>query len=487
MRALARHKLGREVCVTGKRCCTEAICAGVRRQPQARAARKWARTFTRLTSMWGLLLCLLPASGPAAAQGLLDVYRLARDNDPKWRAANFEFQANSEAVAQARAALFPTIVFDYGHTDTEQKILQSNNPIFATGASRYPTDTQILTITQPIFRAAAWVKLSQAKSVVKQAAAANAAAEQDLMLRVSTAYLGVLAARDGTALAGAEKEAIGRQLELASSRLDRGLGTITGLYDARARHSVAQAREIEARNKFDDASQALREITGRVIDGLRPLKADIPLVRPEPPRVDEWLVTAENQNLRLESRRQGVAVASQEVQRHRAGHVPSVNLVGTNNYTRAGGTVFGGGSQTETTNLALTLSVPIFEGGATSSLAREAAYRHQKSKEDLEAERRGLERQTRAAFQGVTSGAGLVAALGQTVQAQEKALEAKEEGRRAGLYTLLPVLDATRDLYAAKRDYAQARYDYLTNRLKLREAAGTLSEQDLVAVNGLLE
>ena len=444
-------------------------------------------TIPRAAFGWALVLCLLLACGPAAAQGLLDVYRLARDSDPKWRAANFELQANSEAVAQARAALLPTIAFDYGHLDTEQKILQSNNPIFATGSSRYPTDTQILTITQPIFRAASWVKLKQAKTVVKQAAATLAAAEQDLMLRVAGAYLGVLAARDGLALAEAEKGAIGRQLELASSRLDRGLGTITGLYDSRARHSVAEAREIEARNKLDDASQALREIVGKVIEGLRPLKADIPLVRPDPARVEAWLTTAENQNLRLESRRQGVVVASQEVDRQRAGHIPTINLVGTNNYTRAGGTIFGGGSNTETTNVGVTLSVPIFEGGATSSLAREAAFRYQKSREDLEAERRSLERLTRAAFQGVTSGTGLVVALGQTVQAQEKALESKEEGRKAGLITVLPVLDATRDLYAAKRDYAQARYDYLINRLKLKEAAGTLSEQDLVALNGLLD
>ena len=224
-----------------------------------------------------------------------------------------------------------------------------------------------------------------------------------------------------------------------------------------------------------------------VIEGLRPLKADIPLVRPDPARVEAWLTTAENQNLRLESRRQGVVVASQEVDRQRAGHIPTINLVGTNNYTRAGGTIFGGGSNTETTNVGVTLSVPIFEGGATSSLAREAAFRYQKSREDLEAERRSLERLTRAAFQGVTSGTGLVVALGQTVQAQEKALESKEEGRKAGLITVLPVLDATRDLYAAKRDYAQARYDYLINRLKLKEAAGTLSEQDLVALNGLLD
>jgi outer membrane protein len=423
----------------------------------------------------------------AQASGLLDVYRLAREHDPRWRAAGFEFQATSESEKQARAALLPTITLDFERVETEQKILSSNNPIFGVGSSRFPTDSRVLTLTQPIFRASSWARLAQAKAVVKQAAAANAAAEQDLMLRVAAAYLGVLAARDGLALAAAEREAVGRHLELAQARLDRGLGTIANLHDARARYTVTQAREIEARNKLQDAGQALREITARTIEGLLPLRAEIPLVAPDPPSVEQWLSVAENQNLRLESRRQAVEVASEEVRRQRGGHAPSVTLVGTNTNRRAGGTVFGGGSHTDTTDLALRLSIPIFEGGATSSLTREAAMRRSKALEELDFEWRQLERQARAAFQGVQSGISLVAALRNTVDAQEKAVETKEEGRRAGLTTLLPVLDAQRDLYFARRDYAQARYDYLMNRLRLKETAGTLSEQDLVAIDALLQ
>ncbi len=417
----------------------------------------------------------------------MDVYRLARENDPKWRGAAYEYQATSEVTAQARAALLPTVTFDFEHRTTEQNIISSQNPVFGSGVSRFPTDTQILTITQPLFRLSSWLRVAQAEAVVKQAAAANAAAEQDMMLRVAGAYLGVLAARDGLAYATAEKESITRQLDLAQARLDRGLGTLANLYDARARATFAQAREIDAQNKLLDANQGLREITGRQIDNVRPLKDPMPLPAPDPAVLEKWLETAELQNWRLETRRQAADVAREEVRRQRAGHVPSVNLVGTNNNNRAGGTLFGGGAHTETRDISIRLAVPIFEGGNTASLTREAASRHSKALEDLELERRQLDRQTRAAFQGVMSGITLVGALRNSVAAQEKAVETKEEGMKAGLFTLLPLLDAQRDYWLAKRDYAQARYDYLVNRLKLKEAAGTLAEEDLVAINMLLE
>lgn len=434
-----------------------------------------------------LVLCLLLVSGSASAQGLLAAYELARDQDPKWRGAGYEFKASSETEPQARAALLPTAAYNYEYVLTDQHVARSSNPAFAQGDSRFGTQGHVLTLNQPIYRASALARLAQSRVVVKQAATTLAAAEQDLMLRVATAYLGVLAARDGQAFARAEREAVARQFDLARLRLEGGVGNITGLEDARARAAVTQAREVEAGNRLDDAQQALREITGQLLADLRPLGARIPMGPPEPAVVDNWLATAERQNLRLEARRQGVEVADQEIRRQESGRLPTLNLAVSQNNRRAGGSLFGAGSKTHTTEIALQLQVPIYDGGSISSLAREAVHRHQKAVEELEAERRALARQTRAAFLGVTSGVTLVQALGQTVQAQEKSLEAKQEGRRAGLITVLPVLDATRDLFAARRDYAQARYDYLMHRLRLKEAAGSLAESDLAEINGLLE
>lgn len=426
---------------------------------------------------------------PSLAQGesLLDAYRLARENDPKFRGAQFDNKASGTAIDQARAGFLPTMKFDVEHTDSRQRIISSNNPIFGAGISKFPTDNQTLYLTQPIFRKDVIERFGQAKAVVKQAEYTLLAAEQDLQLRTTTAYLTVLAANDALELAQAERQAIGKALELASEKLKGGLGTITGKYDAASRYAVTEARVIEAENRVRDARQGLREVTGRLIENVQALRGEYSLEIPQPAVIERWVEVALQQNLMLLAKQEGVEIASQEVERQRAGHYPSLDLLFTHNRKDAGSTLYGGGSNVETTDLMVRLSVPIFSGGLTSAVTQEAAYRFQKSKEDLEQERRAVERATRAAYHGTLSGVSLVRALRQSVESQEQGLLAKQEGYRAGVYPLLPVLDAQRDLYFTKRDYYQSRYDYLVNRLKLKQAAGTLSEADLEGISAALQ
>jgi outer membrane protein len=429
-----------------------------------------------------LLVCTL-----ARGESLVEAYRLALQSDPKYRAAQAEYQANSTAIDQARAGFLPQVKLDVERWESRQEVISSKNPIFGTGVTEFPTSNNTLSVTQPIFRKDVIERFAQAQSVVKVAEYTLLAAEQDLQLRTAAAYLVVLAAADNVAYARAERESIGKLLDLARERLKSGLGTITAQHDAQARFSVASAREIEAQYRLRDARQGLAEITGRTIESMQTLRESFPLETPNPPVVERWLESAFDNNLGLRAKRESIEVARQEVERQRAGHYPSLNLLVNRNRRDAGSTLFGGGSDVLTTDVILRLSVPIFEGGLTTAVTREAAYRYQKSLEDAEQERRAVERATRAAYDGAVSGAKLAEALKQSVISQESAVEAKDTGYRTGLFTILPVLDAQRDLYLARRDYAQSRYDYLYNRLKLKQAAGTLSEADLVGVGAALQ
>jgi len=375
---------------------------------------------------------------------------------------------------------------DAERTETRQRVLSSQNPIFGPGVTDFPTENTTFSINQPIFRKDVIERFAQAKSVVKQSEFLLLAAEQDLQLRTSAAYLVVLATTDNLAYAKSEREAIGKLLDLAREKLRMGLGTIMAQHDASARYAVAQAREIEAQHRLYDARQGLREITGKLIENMQTLREDIALQTPDPAIVERWLESAFDQNLSLRARREAVDVARLEVERQRAGYYPSVNLLVNHNRRDAGSTLFGGGSNVETTDVTLRLSIPFYEGGITNAVTREAAFRYQKSMEELEQERRAVERVTRASYDGAVSGVELVRALRQSVVSQESALDAKDQGYRSGLLTLLPVLDAQRDLYLAKRDYAQARYDYLYNRLRLKQAAGTLSEADIIDIGAAL-
>lgn len=436
------------------------------------------------TRAWVAAVLFLPTL--SGAETLLEAYKLARENDPKYRAAQAEFRAASTLIDQARAGFLPAVRLDFEHTETRQRILSSQNPIFGAGVTDFPTDVRTLSVTQPIFRKEVIERFAQAKAVVKQAQFTLLAAEQELLLRTTTAYLVLMAATDSLALATAEREAVGKALDLARERLKAGLGTITNQYDAAARYAVTQAREIEAQNRLRDARQALREITGTLFERGQVLREKFPLESPQPATIERWLETASQQNLGLNARREALEVARQEIERLKAGHFPSVNLLLNHNRRDSGSTLFGGGSNVETTDLTVRLSVPIYEGGLTSAVTREAAHRYTRVQEELEMERRTVERATRAYFEGTLAGVDLVRALEQSVISQQRSLEAKELSHKSGLITLLPVLDAQRDLYLARRDYAQSRYDYLLNRLRLQQVAGTLSESDLVSIGAAL-
>jgi outer membrane protein len=424
---------------------------------------------------------------PAYAEDLTQVYALAKDSDPKYKAGRYEFEAIGYSEPQALAALLPTVSLEATQAETRQRILSSANAVFASGLSIYPTRNMTLTLTQPIFKLSAWRGYEQAKTKVKQAAANFGAMEQDLMLRAATAYLNVLAARDALGFAEAERDAIKRQLDLVQQRFSSGLVARVGLFDAKARYELKEADVVAAQNDLDDKLQALREMTGKLVTGLNPLREDIPLEQPDPMDMSKWIESSLQQNLLLLARRHTVEIAQEEVGRQRAGHMPVIDLVATQNGKVTGGSLFGGGSNVATTDVMFRLTVPVYSGGGTSALTDEAAKRYQGSLEDLERDARQVERQTRAAFQGVTGGIVRVKALAQGVVSSLNARELKLEGYKSGLETILQVLDAERDLYAAKRDSAKARYEYLLNRLRLKQAVGTLNDEDLAAINKLMQ
>jgi outer membrane protein len=429
---------------------------------------------------------MLGCGSAAGAFDLLEVYQLSLRQDPRLQAAIYQYEAARESVPQSKAALFPDLSFNYEYLKTRQDIRSSDNDVFGSGETRFSTNSYGLVLTQPIFRFGDWQALKQSHARVAQAVAELTAAKQDHILRVSQLYLSVLAAQDDLDYATAEKSAIERQLQLAVRRRQSGLATRTDEYDASARFALAVSREIEAENRLDDAQQALLESTGQLIVDLNPLGASIPLLRPNPADVEHWVGESVQQNLAIEGRRQAVAISSREIGRQKGGYYPSIDLVARLDNRDTGGTLFGGGSEVETADVAVQFNMPLFKGGSTRSRVRQATLEHLQALEELRLEEFLVMRESRSAYLGVISGVNRVDALAESVTAQESALEARRRGYQSGINTALHVLDAERDFYLIKRDHAQARYDYLINTLRLKLAAGMLAEADLIAVNDML-
>lgn len=428
---------------------------------------------------WVLLSVLLLGPHTVLATGLIDILQLAQKNDPALQAAQSKKQGIEEHRTQALARLLPSLTASAELSRTYQDIRSTDNSVFAAGSTDFDGNDYGLTLTQPVFHWDSIVAYKATEVEILRAEAEYQIAAQDLVLRVAEQYLKALAAQDQLNFAKAEQEAIDKHFELANTQFKKGLIPITDMHDAKARKALVNARVIEAENLLDDALQALREMTAEPMNNLDPLRPEITLSNPDPTDAEVWVAAAAKHNPAIMLAKHTVTLADKEIDRQNAAHLPTVDLVGSYNSEDTDGSLYGGGSKIDNTKAMLKLSVPLYQGGMVNSKVAEAEHQRSGAHQEMIRQTRAVERQTRSAFLGVKSALNRVEALKQSVASNQSALEAKQEGFLSGLYTSLAVLDAERDLYLTKQEYAKARYEYLLNHLKLKKATDTLSGQDI--------
>ncbi len=413
------------------------------------------------------------------AEDLMDVFSLSLKSDPQLLAEAASRLAVGELDDQAMANFLPQV--DLSAT-TNKTWVDASAQNFG-GKTDYNNHGYTLSLVQPIYRRENFVQKNQAEIAIDGATASYAVAEQSLILRVAERYFAVLGAEDDLTFALAEKEAIAKQLEQIQQRFDVGMATITDVTEAQAAFDLASAAVIEAENALANANEQLRETTGKYVDDLAELEEESPLVSPEPASINEWSETALAQNPSIMVARANVNTAEQNIELQKSGHYPSLDLVAQKNYDSQSDGNFSGSSKTHTDVIGIQLNIPIYEGGAVVSRTREASYRLDEAMQNEEQQRRFVTRQTRESFNGVISGISRVQALKQAVVSNEKALESTQAGYEVGTRTTVDVLNARRNLFSARRDYARSRYDYILNTLRLKQAAGIVTVEDLQQIN----
>ena len=430
--------------------------------------------------IWPVLLyILLTISGMARADDLISVYKQALLSDPQYQAAIEAHSAALEVVPQARSALLPNIGIG---GDVSRERFDPRNE----GETNYSTN-QIYSIglRQTLYQRERFIQLSQADNRVTQADAQLIAAQQDLIVRVARRYFLVLASHDNIEFVTADKDAISRTLEQAEQQFAVGLAPITDTLEAQARYDIAVSNEINAEQLLSDTEEALRELTGELPVAPEILQEEIPLLKPDPANLDEWVSAANQQNPLVLAATAAAEVAKQEIQVKNSGHYPSLDATADYSYLD---NTFGGVLPLERNDSAigLELNIPIYQGGLVSSQTRQSRYEYNQAMEELTRQRRATERQTRDNYRGVLAGIKRVEALYNAVLSNEKAVQAAEAGFEVGTRAIIDVLNAQRDLLEARRDYAKSRYDYLLDTLELKQAAGNLSSVDLAQVNNWL-
>ena len=435
-----------------------------------------------LLASTSLLLAL-----PASAADLLQTYREALANDAVYSSARAARDAGLEAIPQGRAQILPVVNATAFTQDNRLNLSFRGAAPDQTRTGN--TNGYTVTLTQPLFNWQSYQLYKEAEFKAAQAEATFGQATQDLIVRVAQAYFDVLASQDGLAFIRAQKAAISEQLAQAKRNFEVGTATITDTHEAQARFDLASSQEIAAQSDLEIKKRTLQQIVGKYPEQVVPLKPSIQLNAPMPESMEEWASAAESRNFPVLAQQANVEVAQREIDRSRAGHLPSLNLVGSAGRSNNGLSTLGATNQpfdSTTGNVSLQLSVPLYAGGNVNSLVRQSIANRDKAQQDLESARRSAALSARQSYLGVTNGMAQVKALEAALVSSQSALDSNKLGYEVGVRINIDVLNAQQQVFSTLRDLSVARYNTILNGFKLKAAAGSLTESDVEEVNRLL-
>ncbi|WP_332775949.1 TolC family outer membrane protein [Polaromonas sp.] len=420
----------------------------------------------------------------AQAQSLVELYESARAFDATYQSARLQYEANLAKAAQAKAGILPSAGLSAGASRTH---FENNNPVLDRS---FNTQNATLSASQPLYRPGNWATYEQGQKQVDLAKAQLDAAEQDLIVRTSQAYFDVLAAQDSLTFVKAQKAAVAEQLASAKRNFEVGTATITDTREAQARYDLVLAQEIAAENDLRVKKIALDQLVGKVESQPKGLLLPTALPPVVPPDVNAWVQQSEDIHPNIRQAKSGLDIAQLEVDKAEAGHKPTLDLTASYNVTRnPSGTATSASTaafRTHNTTVGVVFNLPLFAGFASQNRIRETLSLQDKARSDLEGARRTVAQSTRTAYFGVLSGQGQVKALEAAELSSQSALDANKLGYQVGVRINIDVLNAQSQLFQTKRDLAKARYDVLVGGLRLRQANGSLSPDDLQRINALL-
>ncbi len=414
-------------------------------------------------------------------QSLIDIYHQALAHDPRLASALSANKAAQEIIEQGKALYRPTVNFNAA-ANASQTDGTGFNQLPNEGRQNFEGYNYGVEATQPIYRKQNLVQMEQSKTQVSQADKQYHLSQQALILRTTEAYFDVLIAQDKIDLIGAQKIAILSQLDQAKATFEVGTATITDVNEAQARYDLIGAQENAILNEYQIAKRSVQAITGEIPEKLATVKLDIQIV-PLSQGMQEWQQIAAQNNLNIQIQQDTLKFNEQEVERANAGHLPTLDAVASyaNNYANGG--TSGVGNDLENATIRLQLQIPLYQGGAISSRARQAVLNKQKAQDDVDIARRETDLETQRAFLNLGTSIAQVKALEQALISSQSQLDSTKLGYEVGVRTSVDVLNAQQQLFAAKRELLQARYNYLVNIIRLKSASGLVTEVDLQEIN----
>lgn len=427
------------------------------------------------------------SASQASAMDLLQTYQLALQNDQTYANAVSTAKVTAEKSPQALAVLLPQINGTGSGAWAKSRASGSGARAGGTaGTSKTRTFRYGLDLTQQIFNYTDWLALGSAKSAVKAAYANLSYAKQTLMTNTSKAYFLVLADKQVLKYDDALKRALLEQYKQAQESFNVGTKTITDVDQAKAAYDSAVATYIGDQNTLNTHVEALSVITGKIDTDLTPLAKTVELISPNPQNVNDWINSTVQHNWQIISDKYTVLADKDSVKSQWGGHLPTVD-----------GEVEYAGSKVKTTSPAnktsqihsrgptatLNLSIPIFSGFNVTSQVRQAIAQQEADQATQELDQRIQLQNVRTNYAAIGYDISLIHANYNAVFSDRSSLNSTIEGYKVGTQTMTDVLTAEQKLYSNLSTYAKSRYQYLNDAIALKQAAGTLSMNDIESIN----
>ena len=439
-----------------------------------------SRPFAPSRVALGVLLALGAVTG-AQAQSLIELYDAAHGYDATFLSARSQVDATLARAEQAKAGVRPqaglAAAANWSRRDSSAAPLDN---------ATFNSQNVTLSASQPLYRPANQLASDQGQLSIEIAKAQLQAAEQDLIVRTTQAYFDVLAAQDTLTFVKAQKTAVSEQLASAKRNFEVGTTTVTDSREAQARFDLVVAQEIAAENDLRVKKLALDQLVGKANVAPKPLAAPVALPAVVPADPQAWVTQAETGHPTVQQATKGLEIAQLETRKAEAGHKPTLDLVGQYQIARAPVSGFPDNVRNNTATVGVQFNMPLYTGGAVQNRVKETLALEDKARTDLEAAKRGVSQATRSAYFGVLSGQSQVKALEAAEASSQSALDANKLGYQVGVRINSDVLNAQSQLFQTKRDLAVARYNVLIGGLRLKQASGQLTAQDLQAINALL-
>ncbi len=428
-----------------------------------------------------VIACTAAWTIPVHALTLNDAIDQALHNDPTYLAAQANADANRARSSQAFGRLMPQLAASV-NTNTNRREYALLNSRGNSTPEHYNSHGAQVNLTQPLMHVDKYLSLNQADLLVSQAEYQLIAAEKDLLMRLVQVWLDIHQASDAVIAGDSKLQAAQQEMDLARRAHEQGIMSMTELETAQTKRDQTRSGQVVAQTEYSLKLAELEQIIGQSeLPANTGLSNRFSLINPDQSPPTLWIVQADKSSPVILAAQRALDAAYQEVNKQRAGHLPTLDLVASYNNAAQGSGLTGGqvGFRNTVNSLGVQLNVPLFSGGEQNAKVGEALAMRDKAEHELEAARRSTHLKIRQAWLTWKSGYARQQSGEQAFISAINALKSAEAQRSHGLKADLDVLQARQQRDEIMRDLNKARNDIILNYFKLNAETGQLSPNEV--------